>query len=167
VFRLKDSAEVITGEVYTFERCSDTLVICENKVGSNLATYRFLKSSSIDLSTVQLSGEHIPPEPLPPVSQATLDRIRERETIAVQREMAKASLIASGVTREAQLIFNGLAKTMRCRWDGQDILLEYDRSDGGVRITSPYTSDKVAGKGEELVARVRKVLEGERAKLTR
>jgi hypothetical protein len=113
VFNLKDSSDSVSGEVYTYERCSDTLVICENRVGSNLATYRFLKSSSIDMSTLQISGEHVPPEILPVVPPSTIARIREREEAAVQREMAKASMIASGVSREAQLLFNGLAKTMR------------------------------------------------------
>ncbi len=113
VFNLKDSSDKVSGEVYTYERASDTLVICENKVGSNLATYRFLKSSSIDMSTLQISGEFVPPEILPVVPSATIARIREREEAAVHREMAKASMIAAGVSKEAQLIFNGLAKTMR------------------------------------------------------
>eukprot|EP00291_Cryptomonas_curvata_P014235 CAMPEP_0172181116 /NCGR_PEP_ID=MMETSP1050-20130122/17635_1 /TAXON_ID=233186 /ORGANISM="Cryptomonas curvata, Strain CCAP979/52" /LENGTH=313 /DNA_ID=CAMNT_0012854355 /DNA_START=299 /DNA_END=1239 /DNA_ORIENTATION=+ len=118
------------------------------------------------MSTLQISGEHVPPEILPVVPPSTIARIREREEAAVQREMAKASMIASGVSREAQLLFNGLAKTMRCRWDGQTICVEYDRSDSGVRIGSPYTSEKVSGASEELVARVRKVLEGERSKIS-
>ena len=113
VFNLKDSSETVSGEVYTYERGSDTLVICENKVGSNLATYRFLKTSSIDMSTLQISGDHVPPEILPTVPQSTIARIREREEAAVRREMSKAAMIASGVSREAQLLFNGLAKTMR------------------------------------------------------
>jgi hypothetical protein len=127
IFNLKDSSDSVSGEVYTYERCSDTLVICENKVGSSLATYRFLKASSIDMSTLQISGEHVPPEILPVVPPSTIARIREREEAAVQREMAKASMIASGVTREAQLLFNGLAKTMRCNilikfWLAQTII---------------------------------------------
>jgi hypothetical protein len=113
VFNMKDSSDSVSGEVYTYERSSDTLVICENRVGSNLATYRFLKMSSIDMSTLQISGEYVPPEVLPAVPQSTIARIREREEAAVRREMSKASMIASGVSREAQLLFNGLAKTMR------------------------------------------------------
>eukprot|EP00286_Rhodomonas_abbreviata_P001795 CAMPEP_0181290252 /NCGR_PEP_ID=MMETSP1101-20121128/1316_1 /TAXON_ID=46948 /ORGANISM="Rhodomonas abbreviata, Strain Caron Lab Isolate" /LENGTH=186 /DNA_ID=CAMNT_0023394527 /DNA_START=13 /DNA_END=573 /DNA_ORIENTATION=+ len=161
--------EQIRGEVFAFDVATDTLVLKENAVGQHLATYRLLKGESLDLSTVALRGTTVVPEPVPPVSQATLDRIREKEEQAVAKELAKGAMIGENVSREAQLLFNGLAKTMRCKWDKQDILVLLepgDRPESGVRISSPYTVDLVQGRNEEFVARVKKVLEGERARIS-
>eukprot|EP00961_Rhodomonas_salina_P123613 1665682-Rhodomonas_salina.2 len=64
----------IRGEVYAYDQQTDTLVLKENAVGQHLATYRVVKGVHIDLASVKLSGAAVPPEPVPPIAQQTLDR---------------------------------------------------------------------------------------------
>lgn len=59
-------------------------------------------------------------------------RIREKEREQINKEKQRcADQIGSGVPREAQLLFNGLAKTMQCTWQGRDIVVDYQRTCGG------------------------------------
>mmetsp|Transcript_18125 Transcript_18125/g.44478 ORF Transcript_18125/g.44478 Transcript_18125/m.44478 type:complete len:181 (-) Transcript_18125:176-718(-) len=166
-FTLKATGEAVQGEVFCVEPASSTLVLIQNKVGQHIASYRYLKFQAMDLASVKLAGSHVPPEPLPPLSDAIMKRIREKEADAVEREKQRAKeQIGSGVSREAQLLFNGLAKTMPCKWTGKTIMVDAQRSDAGARIEEPYTADKVSGQNAQFVERLKKVLEGERAKLS-
>jgi hypothetical protein len=61
-----------------------------------------------------------PPPPPPAVDEArTQDRL-ERAMRAAEVDAAKLGV---GVTREAQLVFDAMSKTLPCRWDGQRILV--------------------------------------------
>lgn len=164
---LKAGGEAVHGEVFCVDISTGTIVLIENKVGQHIASYRFLKTAAIDLSTVKLSGATVVPEPLPPLADSVMTRIREKEKEILDKEKQKVrDEIGSGVSRTDQLIFNGLKKTMPCKWDGKDIMVDYQRVDNGARIKPPYTTDMVTGSNPEFVARVKKVLEGERGKLT-
>ncbi|CAO3612275.1 unnamed protein product [Cunninghamella echinulata] len=97
-----------------------------------------------------------------PVNHVHIDRIvaREAETVrGVRQQMAKLGV---GVTREAQDIFDALAKTLPCRWAGDKIIVLDE-----VMISSPYDVDncKANDSSEASLARVKKVLEGERRRL--
>uniref|UniRef100_A0A6U2FQY4 AD domain-containing protein n=1 Tax=Hemiselmis andersenii TaxID=464988 RepID=A0A6U2FQY4_HEMAN len=166
-FSLKaDPSNPITAEVFTFDPESKTLVLIENKVGAHIASYRYVRVPAMDLSTVRLSGSANPPEPMPPLTPQIMKRIRDKEREAVDKERLRCNeTIGSGIAHEIQVLFNGLAKTMQCKWKDKDIVVDYERGDGGVRISPPYTSDKVQGGHAELVTYVKKVLEGERVKL--
>jgi len=165
-FTLKAGGDPITGEVFTYDPATETLILIENKVGAHIASYRTLRVSAINLSSIQLSGTASPPEPLPPLTDSIMKRIREKEREAVDKERVRCSeQIGNGVSRDAQMLFLGLTKTMSCKWIAKDIVVDAARGDGGVRIAPPYTPDNVSGEHTELVTRVKKVLEGERAKL--
>ena len=66
-----------------------------------------------------------------------------------------------GVTAEAQDIFDALARTLPCRWDGKTIVVMDD-----VKITTPY-KDCVGAPGGDprAVERVQKVLATLKSKL--
>lgn len=165
-FNLAQGGDPIDGEVFCYDPATDTLVLIENKVGAHIASYRYIKGASIDKASVRLSGSHVPPEPLPAISDDIMKRIREKERDTINKEKQRcAEQIGAGVPREAQLLFNGLAKTMQCVWQGRDIVVDSQRTCGGVKIAEPYTVDTVSGQNAQLVSRVKKVLEGEKAKL--
>lgn len=72
-----------------------------------------------------------------------------------------AANIGVGVTQEAQDIFDALARTLPCAWDGQDIAVMDE-----VRIRAPYAKcEGVPGGDPRAVERVQKVLENEKSKL--
>jgi hypothetical protein len=97
--------------------------------------------------------------PHPPPNAHT----QKQNTNRPQFAEAEALKIGVGVTREAQDVFDALAKTMPCRWDGTTITVLDE-----VSIVPPYTLDACAASipaDTQTLARVRKVLEAERARL--
>mmetsp|Transcript_41304 Transcript_41304/g.64542 ORF Transcript_41304/g.64542 Transcript_41304/m.64542 type:complete len:184 (-) Transcript_41304:966-1517(-) len=163
-FSLKiQRSEPVRGEVYSYDQGTETLVLKENAVGSHIATYRMVKIKYIDLASVKLSGSPSQPEPVESVSNEALHRIRDKEEVAYQREMAKGKLVGEGVSPRAQQLFNALSKTLKCKWDKKDIIVEF--GDDGVRIKEPYEPSLVTGKNPNVVSRVQTVLTGERAKI--
>lgn len=67
------------------------------------------------------------------------------------------------MTREAQDVFDALAKTMPCRWEGTAIVVLDE-----VSIVPPYTPGAAAAANPadtKTLTRVRMVLEAERARL--
>mmetsp|Transcript_43615 Transcript_43615/g.99287 ORF Transcript_43615/g.99287 Transcript_43615/m.99287 type:complete len:193 (+) Transcript_43615:3-581(+) len=166
--QLKGGQEVITGVVFSLHEPSETLVVKENTVGQHLADYRIVKLGSVEMSSVRLAGPPAgPPDLVQPLSDAVLQKIRTKERHEVQQQMAKADNIGMGVSRIAQLLFNGVSKTMTCRWKGQDFeVLEFNGADSGVLVRAPYEIDCVDGASTELVKRVKIILQGERAKIS-
>lgn len=61
-------------QVFCYDPATDTLVLIENKVGAHIASYRYIKAASIDKASVRLSGAHVPPEPLPAISDDIMKR---------------------------------------------------------------------------------------------
>jgi hypothetical protein len=70
---LKGSSESIKGEVFTYDKSSDSLVLKDHAV-KDFAAYRFLKGK--DLENVKLAGNTLVPDPrdVPAVSDATIER---------------------------------------------------------------------------------------------
>ena len=87
-------------------------------------------------------------------------RLRAKEKEKVFKEMQKEKNIGEGVSEFAQKVFNGLAKTMHCYWDGTDIVIKMGSSaEDEVRIKDPY--EVAEGKNSSMVERVKLVLKGE------
>ena len=47
---------------------------------------------------------------------------------------------------------------MQCVWQGRDIVVDSQRTCGGVKIAEPYTVETVSGQNAQLVSRVKKVV---------
>ncbi|KAF9346749.1 hypothetical protein BGX26_001742 [Mortierella sp. AD094] len=99
---------------------------------------------------------------LPAVGYVQLDKIQQREQQAVREVQAAAARIGVGVTSIAQDIFDALSKTLPCRW-AKDSIVVMDE----VIISPPYEPEncKANPSSSNSLARVKKVLEGERMRL--
>jgi len=101
---------------------------------------------------------------VPSVGHVQMDRIQAKEIQSVKDTQAALARIGVGVTQEAQDIFDAMSKTLPCRWHKESIIVLDE-----VIINPPYDIDncktsKTVG-STELLARVRKVLEGEKRRL--
>ncbi|KAF8984318.1 hypothetical protein BGZ46_008297 [Entomortierella lignicola] len=99
---------------------------------------------------------------LPAVGYVHLDKIQQREQQAIKEAQAAAARIGVGVTSIAQDIFDALRKTLPCRW-AKDSIVVMDE----VIISPPYEPEncKANPASSNTLARVKKVLEGERMRL--
>jgi len=99
---------------------------------------------------------------VPSVGYVPLDRIQTREIHAVKETQAALARIGVGVTQKAQDIFDALSKTLPCRWAKESIVVLDE-----VMINPPYDIDdcKANQSASGSLARVKKVLEGERKRL--
>ncbi|KAG0366288.1 hypothetical protein BGZ54_005568 [Gamsiella multidivaricata] len=99
---------------------------------------------------------------LPAVGFVHLDKIQQREQQAIREAQAAAARIGVGVSSIGQDIFDALSKTLPCRW-AKDSIVVMDE----VIIAPPYEPEncKANASSSYTLARVKKVLEGERMRL--
>ncbi|KAG0252464.1 hypothetical protein BG011_006950 [Mortierella polycephala] len=99
---------------------------------------------------------------LPAAGYVQLDKIQQREQQAVRDAQAAAARIGVGVSSIGQDIFDALSKTLPCRWANDQIVVMDE-----VIIAPPYEPEncKANASSSYTLARVKKVLEGERMRL--
>ncbi|KAG0089498.1 hypothetical protein BGZ92_004691 [Podila epicladia] len=99
---------------------------------------------------------------VPAVGYIQLDKIQQREQQAIRDAQVAAARIGVGVSSSAQDIFDALSKTLPCRW-AKDSIVVMDE----VIIAPPYEPEncKANASASYTLARVKKVLEGERFRL--
>ncbi|KAJ1675172.1 hypothetical protein EV182_001786 [Spiromyces aspiralis] len=99
---------------------------------------------------------------LPKVEALDVRTVMDRHDSALRDAYSECSRIGIGVTAEGQQIFDALRKTLPCRWHEKQIIVLDE-----VLIDPPYSpSDcKANPSSANLLQRVRKVLQGERARL--
>ncbi|KAF9986633.1 hypothetical protein BGZ75_001573 [Mortierella antarctica] len=107
-------------------------------------------------------SNHIYSSVLPAVGFVHFDRIRQREQQAVREAQAAAARIGVGVSTAGQEIFDALSKTLPCRWAKESIVVMDE-----VIIAPPYEPEncKANASSSYTLARVKKVLEGERSRM--
>lgn len=69
--------------------------------------------------------------------------------------------MGKGVTAEAQILFDHLYKTYRCKWRGKDIITEL-----GITIRPPYTAESCSGKDSAALHRFKKLVESVNARIS-
>ncbi|KAL8111875.1 uncharacterized protein LOC141663596 [Apium graveolens] len=153
------------GQVLTFDRVSNILVLQDSvsaggvlKSGNGRRNIRMLKANFIkDVTFLGQADE----DPLD-VSKCFLDlnTLNSKEQSAIRQAEIDSERIGVGVSPEAQSIFDALSKTLPVRWDKTVIVVMNE-----VRVSSPYTSERVTGGTPAANERVRKVLELERKRL--
>ncbi|KAG0352456.1 hypothetical protein BG005_008124 [Podila minutissima] len=99
---------------------------------------------------------------VPALGYIQLDKIQQREQQAIREAQVAAARIGVGVSSSAQDIFDALSKTLPCRW-AKDSIVVMDE----VIIAPPYEPEncKANASASYTLARVKKVLEGERFRL--
>ncbi|KAK7317587.1 hypothetical protein RJT34_01950 [Clitoria ternatea] len=145
------------GQVITFDRTSNILVLQEGSKPGPRRNIRLLKANYIkDFTFLGQSQDPLDPS----VCFLDLTALQAREDVALRQAEADAERIGVGVTSEAQSIFDALSKTLPVRWDKTVIVVMNE-----VRVSSPYNSESVIGGTPAANDRVKKVLEFERKRL--
>ncbi|WPH00617.1 Hypothetical protein R9X50_00344700 [Acrodontium crateriforme] len=99
----------------------------------------------------------------PSVGPVDLKRLKQREEERIRKLKEEEQDKGQGVTKEAQAIFDSFKRiNMPIRWHNQEMILHE-----AVIITPPYRVEdcKAAKDKQEVLNRVKKVLEGEKRKL--
>ncbi|KAI8062911.1 anticodon-binding domain-containing protein [Gongronella butleri] len=169
--------EEIEGLIYTVDRATNCIAL-DCSAGSRHTrkslAFRIIKMPHIKEIVSVTSDEAAAPLQDPaiahtskltsylPVNPVHMDRIVAREQEAVRSIRQQAAKIGVGVTKDAQDIFDALTKTLPCRW-ANDTIVVMDE----VIITPPYdvANCKANTSAAASLARVKKVLEGERRRL--
>eukprot|EP00268_Persea_americana_P001057 TRINITY_DN103130_c0_g1_i1.p1 TRINITY_DN103130_c0_g1~~TRINITY_DN103130_c0_g1_i1.p1 ORF type:complete len:181 (-),score=38.02 TRINITY_DN103130_c0_g1_i1:328-870(-) len=145
------------GQIVTFDRPSNILVIQEGPKSGSRRNVRLLKANYIKEFSLLAKAE----DPLDPTKCfLDLPSIQAREEAAIRQAEIEAERFGVGVTSEAQRIFDALAKTLPVRWDKTVIVVMNE-----VRVSSPYHSENVSGGTPAANDRVKKVIEFERKRL--
>ncbi|KAL4458196.1 hypothetical protein ABPG75_013061 [Micractinium tetrahymenae] len=154
---LPGGAETAVGQVFAYDAATDRVVLRQPGSTPFHSTLRVLKGTDVK-SIVQIKSA--PPGGAGPLPAVDLGRCREREEKAVRAAEAEAAKIGVGVGRTAQAIFDALAKTMPCRWDGDRIVVLDE-----IVVAPPYETCKSLHNDDAAAMRVKKVLDAERQRL--
>ena len=84
-----------------------------------------------------------------------MQRALDREAANAREAEKRAMRVGIGVSKEAQAIFDALAKTMPCAWEDKTIVVL-----GEVALTEPYSLDACQSRSGDMdtLDRVKKVL---------
>lgn len=108
--------EEVSGQVFAYDQPSSLLVLKEVGAHSGVNNIRIIKTSGVQ-AVISDAKPDLPFDmELPAVD---LERCRKREEKALQQAEFDSSRVGEGVTKEAQAIFESLAKTMPCVWRGK------------------------------------------------
>jgi len=142
------NAQEIAGTVFTFDEATDCLVLKEAGTHGGVNNVRILRASAVRA----VGHAQAPPGPqergaaaalarsvLGPLPHVDLARAEEREARALRQARADLAKVGVGVTREAQALFDALAKTMPCEWRQQQ------RGAGGGQQQGPPPQQQGAG----------------------
>jgi hypothetical protein len=152
------TGDAFAGEVFTYDEGTKLAVL--RAEGEIINTHHVYVLNTAGCMNVRSNAPATKPtfDALPVVDKARSER---REEVNVKAAQASAANIGVGVTQEAQDIFDALARTLPCSWEGQVIKVMDE-----VTIAPPYAKCAgVPGGDARAVERVQKVLANEKAKL--
>ncbi|KAI8328661.1 anticodon-binding domain-containing protein, partial [Blakeslea trispora] len=152
------SNEQLEGAIYTYDSITNCLALDCTTPQQQKPSFRILKTSAIKEIISVHSGENKKDTIFP----IPLERLKHRELETTKEFRNQVAKMGVGVSKEAQDIFNALSKTLPCRWS-KDAIVVMDE----ILIAPPYGVEdcKANANSAALLARVKKVLEGERKRL--
>ncbi|RPB05159.1 hypothetical protein L873DRAFT_1663828 [Choiromyces venosus 120613-1] len=168
------------GTIYSYDPLTSTLALIQSPahppptpVNENVNVaqsyspqdYRILKISFLkEVTVLSAPKQRSVAQPFtnaePKIGTVDIAAVAAREKDAARAEAERIANKGVGVTKEAQDIYDALARTMKCRWHDKQIIVYND-----VIIDEPYTVDRVRSGDQNALIHVKKVLEGERRKL--
>mmetsp|Transcript_13978 Transcript_13978/g.16888 ORF Transcript_13978/g.16888 Transcript_13978/m.16888 type:complete len:191 (-) Transcript_13978:410-982(-) len=152
--------EDIQGELFAYDSKFNCVCIQEQSEDGKVTGVRVLKANFI--KDVVEATERNPGKEVDPLPTLDMAKCRAREAKALKAAEEEAANIGVGVTEQAQEIFDALAKTLPCKWNGTRMIVLDE-----VTIVEPYGSDNCSGGNSMLLQRVRKVLDGVKDKLSK
>ena len=155
--------EWIEGEIFAFDEEHHSFVVLQQPTASPKQTksFRIINCHSISLfQSLSSVGELHQSLGLNSDADLVVDEavIRSREATVLQQARQLTPPLGSGVTEEAQSIFNALHKTLPVEWRGKSIVILKDAI-----IAPPY--DAVSGGTEALRRQINRVIIGEKQRL--
>ncbi|KAL7680674.1 putative Anticodon-binding domain, protein Lsm12 [Plasmopara halstedii] len=159
--------ETFEGTVFTLDPVANFLVLgrtfarlhhAEERDGAKLRTLIFHCNALQKVEVLEEAPSGLMLK-LPVISADELQRLEQQNKEKAEKALAS---IGQGVTGEAQAIFDALNKTMPCKWEGNAI-----RVMGDVTIKPPYHPQNCMSTNNLVLSRVKKVLEGEKSKLSK
>lgn len=178
---LEKSGTAVEGWVYTYDEATNCVVLQSLAAEAPGGHGRAAKSGKFDFHILKVSALKDVAVTAPPASAAVsspgdtsvlvpagtvnVDKVIARENSAVKAEAQRVARIGVGVTKEAQHIFDALAKTMPCSWSGEQIVVL-----GQVAVLPPYGAENVhpikgADATKHTLDRIRLVLTNEKKRL--
>ncbi|KAI8979196.1 anticodon-binding domain-containing protein [Mycotypha africana] len=160
----------IEGVIYTYDPITNCIAIDQTANSSRKnCSFRIVKIANIkeiiSLRNTTTATSTVPTiKRSPSIQPLLIEQLEQREANTTRNVRNEVSKIGIGVTKEAQDIFNALSKTLPCRWS-KDTIIVLDE----ILIPAPYTPEscKANASSANLLARVKKVLEGERKRLAK
>lgn len=161
---LKRKSQPVEGFVYSY---SDTVLVlfkyADNEPSRNPSipekyNFNLIQLGSINnISQMSAWGKNSKKPAVSSIASLAslnLDKIIARESMAVRKFKEKLSRVGIGVSKEAQSIFDGLIRTLPCKWDKEVI----EVMDGDVRINPPYTANDCSGRRQATLDHVIKAV---------
>ncbi|MCJ1473402.1 hypothetical protein MMC13_002053 [Lambiella insularis] len=158
---LAPTSYTLEGTLFTVSPALNLLTLtCPGAIATEF-TYHFLPLSAVQ--TFTLLSLPSPSVLTPPLGALDHSALQSRLESTIARLKAEEARKGKGVTRDAQEIFDRIARTMPTRWDDKDIVVNEN-----VVIQAPYRPEDCraeSGASKESLNRVKKVLGEERKKL--
>uniref|UniRef100_A0A7S3VM10 AD domain-containing protein n=1 Tax=Dunaliella tertiolecta TaxID=3047 RepID=A0A7S3VM10_DUNTE len=159
------SGEVVQrAQVFGYDEQHSMLILKEPGAHHGVNNVRILNSKNI----ARMLSDEPPSQPYDPHLPAiNLEKCKLREKKALEQAAQQAKRVNSGVTTEAQCIFEALNKTLPCEWQDKTIVVLDE-----VEVHEPYVPEACSvrdgGKRSTqngILARVQLIIKAERKRL--
>ena len=124
------SGEAFSGSVFTYDEGTKIAVLRTEGEIINTHDVRVLNTEGMRERAFEAPASAVAMDALPVVDRARSER---REEANVKAALTSAANIGVGVTQEAQDIFDAIARTLPCSWEGKVIKVMDE-----VTIAPPY-----------------------------
>jgi len=158
-------SQTYEGSLYTADPVLNIVAINTRSSTSTIGDYHIVPVSRIQnfqlLSLAGQTGDGSLPTAQPAIGHIDTKHLKQREEKRIRELKEKEQDRGKGVSKEGQAIFDALKRiNVQVRWHNAEIV-----ANDQVIICPPYGPEYCRGKQPDAVARIKRILEGERKKL--